>query len=689
MNSHIFGFYPMNSKYLYFSKSMPTLLAVAIIVIFAAVWQARVTGHFSWTASGTLGWFITLCMAYGKIALPAKSPWVGNKGGLAFQFLCGYLIFNTSLFLLAVISPLGMMANVLTLSIAAIILSAYRIPDIIGECQNSLPSLLCITISGAAATLWCSDAQTPLLMEGQTSVFRTWQDMFFHAREISAFSQYHGIGTFNDIRMSGAPAPFYHYASYLSAAAISFLSGISAVDVYSSFQLPFGIFLTGLAAFALIASIWGAWPGLAATVAIVLIPDAYQQGFANRYLGYNFMAQINLGMLYGIACIAVAWIFILDGCRRGKYPPILLGYALSLICLFYKAHLFVANSFLILIYPCLFFTGIKARWRLAAGIVFVGVFVWAVNGTQNIQGVPVLRLDGSGIAGYLKVLVEDYDPGLLKTFFNGILFEQQHSKPVNGLYVVALLLTSTLGLWAVAAAFTAILLWRRADPAAYFFPLLIIVNYLVMSIGLAADEHNAEGRYELLNRPSAWAYFAVVAWTAGGLYHFAFGDSLPRGKMARLGLSLLVCFSLAGPLVFSQNLQTFPALRGYARYEDFNAVPVCMVKAAQFIRNHSRPDEIIQASEFDPRYFVTALSERQIFANKSMFRWQIKALQDRVDALLAFNGMDDANAIKAFAAGNGIAWYLLEPASKVSWPADFLNQAAFACDGYRVYHFAP
>jgi hypothetical protein len=78
-------------------------------------------------------------------------------------------------------------------------------------------------------------------------------------------------------------------------------------------------------------------------------------------------------------------------------------------------------------------------------------------------------------------------------------------------------------------------------------------------------------------------------------------------------------------------------LRGYAKYEGFNAVPACLVKTARFIRDNSRPDELIQASDFDPRYAVTALSERQSFVSKSMFGWQEAALQERVNEVEAFS----------------------------------------------------
>src|SRR5450830_79683 len=350
-------------------------LVVVMMVTFLSLWHVRTTGHLSSTAFASFVLFVFVCLAYGHAFLVATADLVKNRASLSFQFLCGFFLFNTLLFVLSLVSPFGMLTNISILSLGALVLAALgvrRQPNV-DDFHEELPGLLCVLVSGAAATLWCSDSQAPLLIQGQTAIYQTWQDTFIHAREISAFAQAHGIGSIQDIKLSGAPAPLYHFASYLSAAAVSVLASVPAIDVYSSFQLPLGIFLTGLAAFSLAASIWGGWPAIAAAVAVVVVPDAYQQGFANRYLSYNFLAQINLGMLYGIACAAIAWIFILEGNRRGRVASILIGYFFLAVCLFYKAHIFVANAFLILIYPCLFFPGLRQRWRLILGSMLAGI----------------------------------------------------------------------------------------------------------------------------------------------------------------------------------------------------------------------------------------------------------------------------------------------------------------------------
>lgn len=664
-------------------------LSLVSIVGFLLLWHARVNGQLSWTALASLTVFVVVCLAYGRAFLSVSVGLVKNPAGLVFQFLCGFIIFNTLLFIVALVSPLGMLFNVSLLSLASL---GLLVPNVnrqpaIDSVQDDLSTLISILVSGVAATLWCLDAQAELRVVGQTVVYQTWQDTFFHVREISIFSQAHGLSTIRDVNMSEVPAQIYHFASYISAAAVSAVTGTPAINVYSSFQLPLGIFLTGLAAFSLAASIWGGWPALAAVVAVVLLPDAYQQGFANKYLSYNFLAQVNVGMLYGIACAATAWIFIFAACRTGKIASVLVGYMFLGVCVFYKAHIFVANAFLILIYPCLFFPGIRSRWRVGIGVILIGVFVSVVALSQTLDRVPVLRLNGSGIGQYVVILLGSFDEGVFKTFFTQVFRHAHHSKPVEALYVAAMLLLSTFGLWIAATPAVAYAVLAKTKAAILFFPIAVTTNYLVMSIGLALDTRGVGTPDELLNRPLVWAYFAVAAWTAGAGYHLAFGDRLPTDRSARTGLLALLCIALLGPLMFSHNMQTFPAWEGKAKFEEFNAVPLCLVKAAQYVKDNSSTDDILQDSDNDRVFIVTALSERQRFAGESIYGKPSKEMQKRLDGLAGFRVMQNAAEINSYAASHNISLYLLQPGTSVSWPLPFLQNPAFNCDGYRVYRF--
>ena len=192
------------------------------------------------------------------------------------------------------------------------------------------------------------------------------------------------------------------------------LTSTTALAAFGGFQLPLGILLTSIAAFVLVGSVWDVWPAMVAAIAVVTLPDAYQQGFGSTDLGFHFMPQINPGMLYGIACMAIAWVFMIEGCRRASYGAIGIAYAFLAICLMYKAHLFVANAFLLLIFPCVYLVGLRLRLRALIGVCVVAIFFETIQISHQFPRIPTMRLDGSGIAEYLRLLVNLYEPGVIK-----------------------------------------------------------------------------------------------------------------------------------------------------------------------------------------------------------------------------------------------------------------------------------
>ncbi|MFO1322699.1 MAG: hypothetical protein U1F15_01400 [Burkholderiales bacterium] len=671
--------------------SRPGLASVAygaVVTAALAAWHAKVTGTLAPAAVAAFGALAALCLVLGS-ALAAFAPVAAaDRASLNFRFVVGYLGVNTLLFALAIASPLTIAGNV-ALCAAFALAVAWSARGRVRALAPApaAPEMIALVVAATAATLWCRDGLTPIVADGANSVIRLWGDTYVHARITSALAQSTGLATFSDIRMADTPVYLYHYAFYATPAALSALTGAPAFDVYASFLLPFGVLLTALAAFALVRSWWGAWPALAAAIAVVALPDAYQQGFANRYLSYHFMQQVNPGGLYGVACAALAWLFVIAGTRSGRYAAIAIGFALAGLTLFYKAHVFVANALLILVYPCLFLARPRPAWRAAAlvGVVVVYAFALVVGG--ELERAPTIRFDGSGAAAYVARIAWNYEPGILADRLAGVTT----GPPLTGVALYAIgvpmLLASTFGLWLVAAVAVGVSLRSRAPSAILWFPALVVANYLAMAFGLALDTKGIGSPDELLNRPLVWAYFVVAAWTAGGAWHRAFGDALPVAPAARGALALAAVACLAFPWRLGPNLQTYPRWPGFETYASANTVPTCVVDAARFLRGHSRVGDVIQDSENDPRFLVTAFAERQGYVTFADNR-PPAAMADRMRDLAAWRQMADAGAIRRFAAERGIAWYLLRPTTAVAWPSEILAAPAFECGGFRVYRFA-
>jgi hypothetical protein len=448
--------------------------------------------------------------------------------------------------------------------------------------------------------------------------------------------------------------------------------------------------LTGLAAFSLAASVWGRWPGLAATLAVTLLPDAYQQGFGTKWLSYHFFVQVAPNGLYGIVCAAIAWMFVLDGCRSARLGLILCGYVFLAITIVYKAQFFVANAFLLMMYPCIFFPGLRRRWRLLSAFVLVGIFCLVVTLTQNVPRIPTLRLDGSALKPYTLFLLGHSNPGVFNSFYQTFLLQTQPN-PIFAFYATRMLLLYTFGAWTAVWLFTSFVLRATIKWPAILFPLFVIGNYLIMSLGLAMDTKGVGQPEELLHRPFVWAYFVVVAWSGAGAYVLLFGNRPPASSSAWIFAAIIVISTLSVPLIFGRNLLTSPNTRS-GTYKALNSLPSGLVKACSYLRKHSQPREIIQDSENDPRFWVTGLAERQEFAADYKLWAKIynpPGLSERLHELANFKTMKKEQDLTEFIRRSKISWYLLEPQSKVAWPPSVLNRPVFRSGDYRVYHFLP
>lgn len=681
------GFDSATQKY---QHSAYRLLYGVSIVFFLSLWHGMVFHALPLRAAAAFALVAAASLAYGRFFVGATSLARAGRSSLALEFLGGYLLLNTLLFVLELASPLGIAADIAIVGLGALAawFASRGRPSPSNEDLTALPSLLATILCALAATLWCSDGLTPMVRDGSTTIFQMWGDSFVHARHISAFADAFGLASMSDIRMWGVPPYLYHYASYAVPAAVSAMAGDGAYEVFAGFLLPFGVLLTGLAAFAFAHSLWGRWPAVAASLAILLIPDAYQQGFGNKYLSYNFMQQVNVGGLYGVPCMAVAWIFVLHGCRARNIASILVGWTVAFVALPYKAHVFVANAFLIMIYPCLFLPGLKLRWRGLIALALIACFAGVVALSQSVDRIPTLRLDGSGARTYVAYLLVNHDPGLLKSFVEHGLGDSPWSATRLVIYGSALVLFGTFGYWTVAVIATVLWIRKTAPVAIGAFPLLVMANYLIMALGLAMDSKQIGSPDELLNRPLVWAYFAVAAWTGGAVYDRLFADGPPRAAAARAVLGLAALLGLLVPLTFAANLQTFPHWPRYASFQVAGAVPTCLVDAARFIRQHSARSDVVQDSENDPRVWVTALAERPDFAMDAPLQ-PPAGLDRRLADLAAFKRLTSATEIKDYALRNHIAWYLLRPTSEVAWPAAIRNEAVFQCGGYRVLRFTP
>jgi hypothetical protein len=688
--------------------SVPDLIAVSLIAATVAVWVESAGGTFSFLAllaceAVFLAFYLVGSLFAGWRALAA-----GVLFDLPLRLLVGYAVVNTALMVMAWLSPLGIIANFgILLAIAAALFVAARPTRV--QTPDATVGLLVIGLSLAAATLWCQDSLRPISPEGDIVVFKPWIDGFYHAVHIRIFGASHGAASIEDFRMTGVAARLYHYGVYFTPALIKEASGIHSYTAFAGILAPMGVFFTGLAAYALVGSLWGAWPGFAASTALLLLPDGVQQGMRNTFMSYHWLTQISPSATYGLALLAVGWLFVLRGCTQGRRLQLFAGWLVAGILALYKLHFFIASALLLWLVPPLFFrvdgVGLgstesiaggagptqgpasnlpeigrakRALWAASAVVIYVVTIAFV----RKVPGVPLIRFDGSSVAEILRLVKGFTPPGALRELLAN-RFGKESSLVSNLVVGAPFILFAALGLFVPMLALVVTWLRKRTSPLLVLFPLLILANFLAMFFGLALDFHRSTPD-ELSHRPVMVLYFIVVAWVggAGGLWLL---ESRRLGRIARPVLVGLAIVLLAVPAFFGSGVQRMWAMRNFSPAR----VPIGLVRAAEYMHDHGSDRDVFQDSQFDRTYAVAALSERRAYASRTMtlMPYHGDLLEERIATVERFTELRDATAVVATAQKLGFRWFLLNPSDRVDWPDDLANRPAFQLNGYRLYRF--
>lgn len=658
------------------------LATAALAAAVVAGWAALAGGSFSLLALAAcevafLAFYLvgSLFAAWGPLA-------AGALFDLPLRLLMGYTAINTALLVLAWLSPFGIVANfgLLFAGAAALFVAARPIRQ---HRKEDSVGLVVVGLSLAAATLWCQDSLHPISVEGNTVIFKPWIDGFYHAVHLRIFGAGHGASSIEDFRMAGVPARLYHYGAYMTPAFIRQASGIRSYTAFAGILAPMGVFFTGLGAYALVGSFWGRWPGLAAAAALLLLPDGAQQGMQNTFMSYHWLTQISPSASYGLALLALAWMFVLLGCRQGSRLQMITGWLVAGILTFYKLHFLIASALLLLLVPPLFFRGPlgfrkRALWAASAAAVFAVTLV----GVQRIPGVPLIRFDGSAVGEIFTLIKGFAQRGALRDFLDGRL-GSEHSRLSNLAIGAPYVLLSALGLFAPLLVILAIRLRRRTSPVLVLFPLLVVANFLAMFLGLALDLQSSTPD-ELSHRPIMIVYFVVVAWVGGAAGLLLF-EVQRLGRLARAALLCSTILLLAVPAFLGSGVQRMWVMRMFSPVR----VPIGLVRAAEYIRDHGDGQDLVQDSQFDRTYVVAALAERRTYASRTLtiISYNSDLLQQRFAFIERFMELRDAAAVVATAHQIGLRWFLLDPGDQVAWPAEIVQRPAFELGGYRLYRF--
>ena len=604
---------------------------------------------------------------------------VGVSFDLPLRLLVGYAVVNTALFALAWVSPLGIVPNfgiLLGLTLAAFFRAKQRI-RVRGDSVSLLVVLLCVV----ATSLWCQDSILPRVQQGDAVVFKPWVDGFYHAVHIRIFGASHGAASIEDWRLAGMSARPYHYGMYMLPALIKQASGIHSYTAFAGALAPVGVFFTGLAGYAFVASLWGAWPGFAAAAALLLLPDGAQQGMQNTFMSYHWLTQISPSATYGLTVLVVAWVFVIQGCTRGSRWQLLAGWSFAALLAVYKLHYVFASGLLLLLVPALFFRAHVGRSRRALWVAGACAgYALAVVFSQKLPGAPLVRFDGSSIGEILRLIQTFAKPGALRDYV------VQHvganfSSGANLLFGIPYVLFAVLGLSVPLLLVLVVGLRKRASRLHVLFPVMLVANFLVMLFGLALDSASSTPD-ELSHRPLMIVYFFVLTWV-GGASALTLMESRRLGHLARPVIIGLAALLLAVPAHFGSGVQRMWAMPQMSPVR----VPTSVVEVAEYMRDHGDPGDVFQDSQFDRIYALAALSERRAFVSHTLvvipFRAELvesrSAIVDRVMR------MGRAKSIFAAARGFGFRWFVHQRGDRLDWPEEVTSKAVLTTGPLTLY----
>ena len=424
-------------------------LGVIWLFVVTLLWYRLAAGSLPLIVIAWLFSLLLVSFLVGDLFLKWALKDSGRFNNLPTKLLSGLLCVNVFLYIACLALPFGLSVDWVIFLILVLILwgraRRFNFASIL-QTGHASESIFFLAIS-IAVTVWCRDLLRPIDVNGGNALIRAWQDVYFHLCQIASFASSKGAGTIADVLMADAPAHPYHMASYILPAVLVDMTGSTVLVAYASLLVPLGILMTGLAAYSLGQLVFGKWPALAASLALMLLPDAFQQGFGNPFFGYHWSQQVGPAQGYGVASAAFVFMLMLEACRTSQYRLVFLSYIFVVITLLYKAQIFVAISFLAFVFPVLFMSGRVAKYRIPLFVLFTGIYLGVVILSQTSLSVPVMRLDGSSLKAYSELIFDMQTDGFIKQIFTSLFFRSGNNGYLKLATFVLMLLVCTFGIF--------------------------------------------------------------------------------------------------------------------------------------------------------------------------------------------------------------------------------------------------
>jgi hypothetical protein len=550
-------------------RVVPALLVAALLVLL----QAR-SGVESWPATiAVVAPFAYVTLALGRLLAVAA----GVRGDPCSTWVLGLIVLCLAIYGLTLALPVTAGAAFGILAAAVLTAEiALRKPSP----QTDSRALTGFALAVALTAAWCFEPARAYEVVRTEGVLPLWSDYFFQGGLISQFGDVRALGR-GSIYLADHPPSFYHFASYGAAAAFARLLDQPGLPLAAAAWLPLGFLAMLAGGHALGERLAGSAGGIAALVALAILPDASNYGLQNGWFSFHWTLFAHAGATYalGAAFLSLA---MLGGSGR----TLAAGALLALSTLLFRVHIFV------LLMPAWVAAAVycyaverqrKLGWLmlvvLAAGAGAASLMVGALAdaGFWRIRA-------GSAVVEFLWYVHTGHEP----TAYTGVYADLSRMDEPGFLLVAGIALAFAAALGAFVLALPVAVIAAREKRALQ--PIDAACGYLVacwLLLMLFAPTPWHGDPSDLIHRPFVLLYGACAIWTLClGLRIVGKPLWLPLAAVSFLALPLI--FATAGRMAQPK-----------FRWSEFDAavrVPPGLVEAAQFMRSNSAAGDTFAAA---------------------------------------------------------------------------------------------
>jgi hypothetical protein len=506
--------------------------------------------------------------------------------------------------------------------------------------------------------------------------FPVWADYFGQTMHIGQFARY-----------GGPFMSFFHEGSYMLPAALSALARMPAMVATTTLWPVLGFLILGLGAYTTGASLNGRLGGIAASAALLLVPNAAYYGLRNGYFDYHWLEQITTGGGYatGLSLFALALSLVARRERCGR--ALWLSLAMSACVLLFRSQVFlplcIAQVLLLL-----FFWRPASNWVRVAGLL--GVLLTLTAGVllaQIIPRAPHLLTDGPPHPlWFIREMLALGPVGQLVAF-DGL----EAVVPRWVLLAVGLLYVLFASCGAMLLVFTVGFVWSSRHGMfriERWYPVAVLAAYLLIILMVPPTKRSSP--MEMQHRAFVLVYAVLAVWCG------AMATAFLRARSHRLAAAVVptaALLLLPIPFLLSPTAQ-YP--HGFGREPTANwarpyvglMLPPGFFQAATFLREHAAPTDTVTTATVYLCGPLQAIVERWVVLPEECDPRSItprSTIPERptpphsyqADLLAAPN----YPAFAALARAQGIDWFFLYA---VSPPAAWIEENSLWHDG-RIF----